>query len=68
MARFILFRTIASGQTQALGTALAQALNQPETQSVEIVIRNNAYEMRVWQDIRDDGSNRVSASPNVDYG
>lgn len=68
MARFTVFRTIPSGQTQALGLAVAEAHNTFSPQSVETVIRNNAYEVRVWDDMREDGSNRSRASPNVDYG
>lgn len=68
MARFTIYKMVASGQTQALGMAVANALNLPTTQSVEVVLRNSGYEVRAWQDLRDDGSNRISASPNVDYG
>lgn len=68
MAQFSIYRTVAGGQTQALGNAVASALNLPTTQSVEVVLRNNAYEVRVWSELREDGgSNRVSASPNKNY-
>lgn len=67
MSRFSIYKTVPSGQTQALGSAVATALNLYATQSVEVVLRNNAYEVRVWSGVRDEGSNRISASPNVDY-
>lgn len=67
MAKFRIVKIVASGQVQALGTAVASALNDPATQSVEVVLRGAQYEVRAWDMVRDDISNRVSASPNVDY-
>lgn len=68
MAQFKIVATIPPASTALLGQTVAQALVESTTQSVEVVLRNAGYEVRVWREMRDDLSNRVNASPNVDYG
>ena len=67
MAQFRIAATIPSGQTARLGSAVADALVAQTTQSVEVVLRSDRYEVRVWEEVREDLSNRLNSSPNVDY-
>lgn len=68
MAKFRVAATVPLTNTALLGQSVANALVEPTTQSVEVVLRSSGYEVRVWREMRDDLSNRINASPNVDYG
>lgn len=68
MAKFRVVATIPSTNPALLGQTVATALVENTTQSVEVVLRSSGYEVRVWREMRDDLSNRINASPNVDYG
>lgn len=67
MARFRIAKLVPLGNAPDLGKTVAAALADSATQSVEVVLRSGGYEVRVWEELRDDVSNRANASANVDY-